>query len=130
MLLSFRYVSDGGVNEGGLLVDDIAVGGTRRSATGPTWPPFKSPTQIKATAVNNFNVKVIGIDPAHHIAWQLFDFNGKFSISLNRIELALLSLFPQVVVMVAYDEPTEQVQQYAPYTLTVNGVLQPGGGGA
>ncbi len=32
--------------------------------------------------------------------------------------------------MVAYDEPTEQVQQYAPYTLTVNGVLQPGGGGA
>jgi hypothetical protein len=28
---------------------------------------------------------------------------------------------------VAYDEPTEQVQQYAPYTLTVNGVRQPGG---
>ena len=27
----------------------------------------------------------------------------------------------------AYDEPTEQVQQYAPYTLTVNGVVQPGG---
>ena len=27
----------------------------------------------------------------------------------------------------AYDEPTELVQQYAPYTLTVNGVVQPGG---
>ena len=25
VLLSLRYVSDGGVNEGGLLVDDIAV---------------------------------------------------------------------------------------------------------
>ena len=27
ILLGFRYVSDGGVNEGGLLVDDITVGG-------------------------------------------------------------------------------------------------------
>jgi hypothetical protein len=31
------------------------------------------------------------------------------------------------VAIVAYDEPTEQVQQYAPYTLEVNGVTQPGG---
>jgi len=29
---------------------------------------------------------------------------------------------------VAFDEPTEQVTQYARYALTVNGVLQPGGG--
>ena len=41
----------------------------------------------------------------------------------------MLALFPKVVVEVAYDEPTELVQQYAPYTLTVNGVVQPGGGG-
>jgi hypothetical protein len=126
VLLSFRYVSDGSVNEGGLKLDDIAVGGTVIS-DGSNLSAFKSPTQIRAIDVNNFNVKVIGIDPAHHVAWQLYDFNGKFSISLNRIQLALLSLFPQVVVMVAYDEPTEQVQQYAPYTLTVNGVVQPGG---
>jgi hypothetical protein len=39
----------------------------------------------------------------------------------------LLSPFDQVVAIVAYDEPTEQVQQYAPYTLKVNGVIQPGG---
>ena len=72
-------------------------------------------------------MKVIGIDADHHVAWQLYDFNGKSSISLNRIQLALLALFPQVVVVVAYDEETEQVQQYAPYQLTVNGVVQPGG---
>ncbi len=78
VLLSFRYVSDGGVNQGGFMVDDIAVGGTDIS-DGSSLAAFKSPTQIKATAVNNFNVKVIGIDPAHHIAWQLFDFNGKYS---------------------------------------------------
>ena len=39
----------------------------------------------------------------------------------------MASPFDKVVAIVAYDEPTEQVQQYAPYTLTVNGVLQPGG---
>ena len=41
-----------------------------------------------------------------------------------------LSPFQKVVAIVAYDEPTEQVHQYAPYTLTVNGVTQPGGGGS
>ena len=30
ILVAIRYVSDGGVNEGGLLVDDITVGGTTR----------------------------------------------------------------------------------------------------
>jgi hypothetical protein len=39
----------------------------------------------------------------------------------------LASPFDKVVAIVAYDEPTEQVQQYAPYTLKVNGVTQPGG---
>jgi hypothetical protein len=27
-----------------------------------------------------------------------------------------------------YDEPTELIGQYAPYTLKVNGLKQPGGG--
>ncbi|MGI5242385.1 choice-of-anchor J domain-containing protein [Dactylosporangium sp. CA-139066] len=128
ILLSFRYVSDGGVNEGGLLVDDIKLGGTLLS-DGSSLAPFKSPTQIKPITVKNWNVKLVGIDEAHNFAWQ-FEFNGKTNLSLNWIELALLSLFPKVVAVVAYDEPTEQVQQYAPYTLTVNGVVQPGGGGA
>ena len=55
------------------------------------------------------------------------EFDGKRSLSLNRAQLALACPFDKVVAIVAYDEPTEQVQQYAPYTLTVNGVLQPGG---
>ena len=32
-----------------------------------------------------------------------------------------------VGAIVMYDEPTEQVSDYAPYRLTVNGVAQPGG---
>jgi hypothetical protein len=125
ILLGFRYVSDGGVNEGGLLLDDIKLGGTLLS-DGSSLAPFDSPTEIKPVTVKNWNLKLVGIDEAHALAWQ-FEFNGQNSLSLNWIQLALLSLFPKVVAIVAYDEPTEQVQQYAPYTLTVNGVLQPGG---
>jgi hypothetical protein len=125
VLLGFRYVSDGGVNEGGLLIDDITLGGTTLS-DGSSLAPFDSPTEIKPVTVKNWNLKLVGIDEAHSLAWQ-FEFNGQSSLSLNWIQLALLSLFPKVVAIVAYDEPTEQVQQYAPYTLTVNGVLQPGG---
>jgi hypothetical protein len=32
-----------------------------------------------------------------------------------------------VGAVVTYVDPTESVTQYAPYELTVNGVLQPGG---
>jgi hypothetical protein len=126
ILLGFRYISDGGVNEGGLLVDDVTVGSTAVS-DGSSLAPFKSQTQIKPTVVNNWNVRLVGIDEAHNLAWQ-FEFNGKSDVTLNWIQLLLLSAFPKVVAIVAYDEPTEQVQQYAPYTLKVNGVTQPGGG--
>lgn len=127
ILLEFRYVSDGGVNEGGWLIDDVTLGGTTIS-DGSSLAPFKSPTQIKPISVNNWNVRLVGLDEQHKVAAQA-EFNGKSSITLGRLPLALLSPFDTVVAIVAYDEPTEQVRQYAPYTLTVNGVVQPGGGG-
>jgi immune inhibitor InhA-like protein len=126
VLLSFRYVSDGGVNEGGLLLDDITLGGTTLS-DGSSLSAFKSPTQVRAIPVNNWNVRLVGIDEGKVPLVLQVEFNGKNKISLNRSQLAVASAFQKVVAIVAYDEPTEQVQQYAPYTLTVNGVLQPGG---
>ncbi|WP_419993607.1 choice-of-anchor J domain-containing protein [Streptomyces boninensis] len=127
ILLGFRYVSDGGVNEGGWLIDDITVGATQVS-DGSSVEPFDSPTEIKPTTVHNWNLRLIGLDEKHKIAAQA-EYNGKNSFTLSRAALARFSLFPKVVAIVAYDEPTEQVQQYAAYTLTVNGVTQPGGGG-
>ncbi|MEO3856007.1 hypothetical protein [Acrocarpospora sp. B8E8] len=125
ILLGFQYVSDGGVNEGGFLVDDIAVGATAVS-DGSSLDPFDSPTEIKPVTVKNWNVRLVGLDEANKIALQV-EFNNKTSFSLNRLELLLAVPFKKVVAIVAYDEPTEQVQQYAPYQLTVNGVVQPGG---
>lgn len=127
VLLGIQYISDGGVNEGGLLVDDITVGGTAVS-DGSSLEPFDSPTEIRPFPVQNWNLRLVAYDEKNQIALQV-EFNGKNSVRLGFLQLLFLSVFPKVVAVVAYDEPTEQVQQYAPYTLTVNGVVQPGGGG-
>jgi hypothetical protein len=125
VLLGFQYVSDGGVNEGGLKIDDVTLGGTTVS-DGTNLAAFKSPTQIRPTPVHNWNVKLIGVNDKYSLALQL-ESNGKSSITLNWVQLLLMAAFPTVVAVVAYDEPTEQVAQYAPYKLKANGVLQPGG---
>ena len=124
VLLGFRYVSDGGVNEGGILLDDITVGGTLIS-DGSSLTPFDSPSEIHPVPVSNWNVRLIGLDEQHNVAWQL-EFNGRNNLSLNVLQMAPMLLFPTVVAVVAYDEPTEQFSQYAPYTLKVNGVTQVG----
>jgi hypothetical protein len=125
VLIGFRYVSDGGVNEGGWLLDDITVGGTL-IGDGSSLDPFDSPSEIYPTAIKNWNIKLVGIDEGHSLAVQA-EFNSRNKLTLGRYSMGLLSQFPQVVAIIAYDEPTEQYSQYAPYTLTVNGVLQPGG---
>ncbi|MER5453793.1 choice-of-anchor J domain-containing protein [Micromonospora sp. NPDC002389] len=125
ILLSFRYVSDGGVNEGGLLVDDITVGGTLVS-DGSNLDAFDSPSQVYPTPVANWNVRFVGFDEKLRTAVQ-FEVDGKTNFTLGVVQTALLTAFPTVVAIVAYDEPTEQVTQYAPYQLTVNKVVQPGG---
>ncbi|WP_329110654.1 immune inhibitor A [Micromonospora sp. NBC_01699] len=125
VLVGIRYVSDGGVNEGGLLVDDITVGGTLVS-DGSSLAPFDSPSELNPVDVDNWNLRLIGIDEQKQVALQ-FEFDGRDSVNVGVIQTAILSAFPTVVAVVAYDEPTEQYAQYAPYTLTVNGVVQPGG---
>jgi hypothetical protein len=125
VLLGIQYISDGGVNEGGLLVDDITVGGTVIS-DGSSLEPFDSTTEIHPTPVANWNLRLIAYDERNQIALQV-EYNGKNKVQLGFLQLLFLSVFPKVVAVVAYDEPTELVQQYASYTLTVNGVVQPGG---
>ncbi|GAA1792700.1 hypothetical protein GCM10009795_042930 [Nocardioides hankookensis] len=126
ILLSFRYVSDGGVNEGGLLVDDIKVGGTTIS-DGSSLAPFKSPTEIKPQAVENWNVKLVGIRDGKVPAVLQVEWNGRNHLSLDRRDLLAAIPFDKVVAIVASDDSSELVQQFAPYTLKVNGVTQPGG---
>jgi len=129
VLVSIRYVSDGGVNEGGLLVDDITVGDTVIS-DGSSLEPFDSPTQIVPVEVENWNLRLVGMSTKAHKAVQVsFDGKSQVKLTTKSANLKKLMKFDEIVAIVAYDESGEQVQQYAPYTLTVNGVVQPGGAG-
>lgn len=126
VLLAFRYISDGGVNEGGLKIDDVKVGGTLVS-DGSNLGAFKSPTQVRPTPVENWHVKLVGIRPGKvpfvaQVAW-----DGKSAIKLDPATRIKLLPAKQVVAVVSFDDSTEMVQQYAPYTLTVNGEVQRGG---
>jgi Immune inhibitor A peptidase M6 len=125
VLLEFRYVSDGGVNEGGWYVDDIDVGGTTVS-DGSSLDPFSSPTQVMPTQVANWSVRVVGYDETKHKALYM-SFDGQRSFLLTPAQIAKLKKYPVIVVIVGYDDPTEQVQQFAPYTLKANSTVQAGG---
>lgn len=126
ILLSFRYISDGGVNEGGIKIDDVVVGGETIS-DGSNLDAFSSPTEIHPTEVENWHVKLVGIKDGKVPHVVQLEWDGRSSLSLDRPTLAKLSPTDEVVAIVGYDDSTEMVQQYAPYTLTVNGEVQPGG---
>ena len=126
ILVGFRYVSDGGTNDGGWYVDDVRVGGAYISQG--SIEPFDSPSEIRQTPVFRWNLQLIGLDAAGGKAFVTSV--SKFNYTLPADVRAKLASYPRVVAIVGYDEPTEQYQAPATYTLTVNGVVQPGGGGA
>ena len=68
MLVGFRYVSDGGVNDGGWYVDNVKVGGTLVSDGSRRVASFKSSTQVRPDAGRGCNVRLVGLDTAKHKA--------------------------------------------------------------
>jgi len=113
VLLALRYVSDGAVNKGGWRIGKLSLGDQTLS-DGATLDGWKSPSAINPTPVNAWHVTLAGL--------------GLSRATLVPIDrFAQLSRYPTVVAIIAYDEPTERIKQYAPYQLTVNGTLQPGG---
>jgi len=125
VVLGFRYISDGGVNEGGWYIDDVQVGDTLIN-DGTTTSPFQSITQHTPIKVGGWNLRLVGVDSANHTVGVL-DFPGR-ATRITHEQRAFLRGYPEVVAIVAYDEPTEQFRPQALYTLKANGVVQPGGG--
>ncbi|GIE83479.1 hypothetical protein Aph02nite_94290 [Actinoplanes philippinensis] len=106
VLLGFRYVSDSAVSIGGWHIKDVKVGGA--AVGGNSLDGWKSPTEIHPIPVHHWQVTLVG----------LADGRARV-VPLTRY--ARLRHYPKVVAIVAYDEPTGTVTQYAPYTLTVDG---------
>ena len=91
------------------------------------WDP--PPSNVRAHATTRYRPVIVGIPGTpfqdevviRRLRWSS-DETDFAIIDADRAEEGY-----DYVAIVAYDEPTELVQQYAPYRLKVNGVVQPGG---
>ncbi|MGZ8636779.1 MAG: peptidase M6 [Actinomycetota bacterium] len=129
VLLAFRYVTDGGVIFDGFWIDDVVLDGTTVS-TGNSLKGWSSPTEINPVEVHAFFVRLVAFDETGQVVRIATlpldrDFDG--SVSGDDLAALIGTSGSTVAAIVTYLDPTESVLQTAPYTLTVNGVEQPGG---
>lgn len=141
ILVAFRYVTDAntrgsptgnarGVPDG-WWVDNVAVGSTSLS-DGTTLAGWQSPTQVKPISVDGFTVQIVAYSansrtPPAIIGRLRLNANFHASLTGGALRGLIRNQADVVAAIVTYDEPTESIGQYAPYTLKVNGVTQPGG---
>jgi hypothetical protein len=129
ILLSFRYVTDSGVNLPGWWVDKIEVGGKRISA-GKRLKGWRSATQVRRTPVNGVTLQLVAYRQNRSKAWIApIDLGPGFMATLDAqaVQDAIGGKADVVAAIVTQDDPTEEIWQYAPYRLVVNGTLQRGG---
>jgi len=129
VLIGFRYMTDGAFALPGWYVDDIAVGGTVVS-DGSTVEGLSSYAELNPPPVEGWNLSLVGYrsnsrgTPA---AVHTVEVAPGETIDFSRRDLRDFRNLDVVSAIVTLDDSTEQVFKYAPYDLTVNGVLQPGG---
>jgi hypothetical protein len=140
ILLAFRHLTDGSVAGDpddasatippGFWLRNVTLGATE-VADGSSLSGWLSPSQARPTPVHGFTLQLVGYSSRGHrkVSEARIWLNPQHDAVVERHQLRrLLDSNADVVgAIVMYDEPTEQVTAYAPYRLTVNGVLQPGG---
>jgi Immune inhibitor A-like, MAM domain len=129
VVLSFRMVTDSSVTFDGFWVDDVAIDGTILS-DGSTLEGWSSLTEFNPIDIEAYTVRLIAYGGGARHAWIAEvpldeDFNGVLRRGALRSRIGFRPT--TVAAIVTYHDSTEQVLQYAPYTLRVNGVVQPGG---
>jgi hypothetical protein len=140
VLLAFRHVTDGSVPGDpddptatiapGFWLRNVAVSGApvTDGASLAGWPlPVASQSDPRA----RFTLQLVAYssDGATDMSSRAYASTRGMTRSSTRKSLKrLFGKHGDVVgVVVMYDEPTERVTAHAPYRLTVNGVLHPGG---
>ncbi len=113
VLLGLRYKTDAAGASGGWRIGTMTLGG-RTLSDGSTLTGWRSPTDINPTAVHNWHVRLVGLGA------------GRASV-VPLAKFRRLASYPRIVAVISHDEPTEAETRSAPYRLTANGTLQPGG---
>jgi bacillopeptidase F (M6 metalloprotease family) len=133
VLLAFRAFNDPSVlgHDGsappGFWVDDVMVNSTLIS-DGTSLVGWKSFTETRPNTVAGFTVNIVSV-AGSKITVKHLPLHGDFSVvgSAN-VQRYIDKKAGLVAAIVFYDDPSETSTQYAPYSLKVNGVTQPGGG--
>ena len=133
VLLAFRYLTDPARANPGWWVDDVRVGDTLVS-DGTDVEEWRSRTEVRPDPVTGWTVQVVTYrdDRADtRIMLSELALDDDFDVALTDEELGRLLENDHDVVgfIVTHDDPAAVASRYAPYTLTVNGIVQPGGGG-
>ncbi|MGH2640193.1 MAG: peptidase M6 [Actinomycetota bacterium] len=126
--LAFRYFSDSNTHGDGFWVDDVMIGETLIS-DGSSFEGWQSATQFNNVEVERYTVRVIAYGGGNRafIAEVPLDEDMNGVLTGGALRKAIGFQAETVAAIVTYHDSTELVQQYAPYTLRVNGVVQPGG---
>jgi hypothetical protein len=139
ILLTFRHLTDGSISGDpddaaatippGFWLRNLMLAGSP-IADGSSLGGWLSPSQARPQPVHGFSVQLVGQSSRGRLVARVrLGLDAQHDATLDRRALRrLLDDDADIVgAIVMYDEPTEQVAEYAPYRLTVNGVLQPGG---
>ncbi len=131
VLLAFRYITDANTRGTGVWIDNVSIG-EEIISDGTSLDGWQTFTQIKPVKVNGYTVQLVAYDTSGNKTDAFvaqIPLSSKFfgSLDAKTLKKVLGKKADVVAALVTYDEPTESVNQYARYTLTVNGVTQPGG---
>ena len=142
VLLAFRHITDGSVPGDpddpaatippGFWLRSVTLGGAPLS-DGSSLAGWLTPSQVRPTTVHGFTLQLLAYSSRghgrHHVTRVTVPLDQQHDATLDRRNLT--RLLPEnadvVGAIVMYDEPSEQVACYAPYRLSANGALQPGG---
>jgi hypothetical protein len=138
ILVAFRHVTDGSVPGDpddpaatippGFWLRHLTLGGAP-VADGSTLAGWLSPSQARPQHVEGFTLQLVGLTSRGRLVSRgEVDLDAGHDAELTRRALSRLvdDDADLVGAIVMYDESTETVEDYAPYRLTVNSVLQPG----
>jgi Immune inhibitor A peptidase M6 len=130
--LAFRYFSDSNTHGAGFWVDNVSIVGAAalNVSDGSTLAGWQSGTAYNPIEIEGYSVQLVAYNTAHteaHLFSIPVDSTFHGSLSGAAVTAAIGSTADVVSAIVTYHDATEQVTQYAPYTLSVNGVTQPGG---
>lgn len=124
VLIAFRLMTDGFVNQPGLWFDNVAIGSTPVS-DGTTLDGWKTITEIRPISIAGISARVVAFDARGGRTTVADVRHG--ALTASQLSALRSAHADTVVAVVNHYEPTEKITSGAPYALTVNGVLQPGG---